>query len=59
VQANGKMVDDFVIHHTGSVSHVQNAPSPGATSSLAVAKMIVDEVAQRFDLQPSRLVSVK
>lgn len=58
VQSNGKMVDDFVIHHAGSVSHVQNVPSPGATSSLAVAKMIVDEVAQRFDLQPSRLVSV-
>lgn len=30
--------------------HVRNAPSPAATSSLAIAKMIANEAATRFGL---------
>jgi len=30
--------------------HVRNTPSPGATSSLAIAKMIVDKAQERFGL---------
>lgn len=30
--------------------HVRNAPSPAATSSLAIADVIAEEVVKRFDL---------
>jgi 2-hydroxyglutarate dehydrogenase len=40
---DGKLVDDFVVHRTERALHVRNAPSPAATSSLALAKLIVDE----------------
>ena len=33
---DGRLVDDFVIEETGSMIHVLNAPSPGATASLAI-----------------------
>lgn len=45
--SDGRLVDDFLIRHGERVAHVQNAPSPGATSSLVIARMIVDEVEQR------------
>jgi L-2-hydroxyglutarate oxidase LhgO len=41
---DGSLVDDFRIHHVGPVVAVRNAPSPGATSSLAIAEHIVGEV---------------
>src|SRR4051812_19653257 len=41
---DGKLVDDFVMHRTERALHVRNAPSPAATSSLALAKLIADEV---------------
>ena len=40
---DGKLVDDFVIHQTERAIHVRNAPSPAATSSLALARLIADE----------------
>ncbi len=40
---DGRLVDDFVVHRTERALHVRNAPSPAATSSLALAKLIVDE----------------
>ena len=43
---DGKLVDDFVVHRTERALHVRNAPSPAATSSLALAKTIVDEADQ-------------
>lgn len=51
----GNLVDDFVFDSgTGPLSkmvmHVRNAPSPGATSSLAIAKMITKEATTRFSL---------
>ena len=42
---DGNLVDDFVIVHEGRVAHICNAPSPAATSSLAIAEWIVDRVA--------------
>jgi L-2-hydroxyglutarate oxidase LhgO len=42
---DGSLVDDFVFHERGSVLHVRNAPSPGATSSLAIADAIVERLA--------------
>lgn len=39
---DGSLVDDFVIHATERALHVRNAPSPAATSSLAIARLIAD-----------------
>jgi 2-hydroxyglutarate dehydrogenase len=41
---DGKLVDDFVVHRTERAIHVRNAPSPAATSSLALARLIADEL---------------
>ena len=38
---DGSLVDDFRIHELGPITAVRNAPSPGATSSLAIAEHIV------------------
>uniref|UniRef100_A0A8D0FBS7 L-2-hydroxyglutarate dehydrogenase, mitochondrial n=1 Tax=Strix occidentalis caurina TaxID=311401 RepID=A0A8D0FBS7_STROC len=55
LDTDGNLVDDFVFDggsgDIGSrVLHVRNAPSPAATSSLAIAKMIADEAKRRFEL---------
>ena len=41
---DGKLVDDFVVHRTEHAVHVRNAPSPAATSSLAISKLIADRL---------------
>jgi (S)-2-hydroxyglutarate dehydrogenase len=47
MQRDGALVDDFVIRRQGNVTHIRNAPSPGATSSLAIAEYIVRDVLHR------------
>ncbi len=44
LRRDGSLVDDFVIQQNRSVTHVVNAPSPAATSSLAIAREIADRV---------------
>src|SRR4051794_30133021 len=44
VGRDGALVDDFVGHEAGGAAHVRNAPSPAATSSLALARVIADRV---------------
>lgn len=44
VDRDGTLVEDFRIHRLGKVLAVRNAPSPGATSSLAIAEYICDEL---------------
>jgi L-2-hydroxyglutarate oxidase len=39
---DGSLVDDFRIHRMGPVTAVRNAPSPAATSCLAIAEHVVD-----------------
>jgi L-2-hydroxyglutarate oxidase LhgO len=39
---DGTLVDDFRFDYAENVVHVRNAPSPGATSSLAIAAHIVE-----------------
>jgi L-2-hydroxyglutarate oxidase LhgO len=39
---DGVLIDDFVISETPGAIHVRNAPSPAATSSLALARDMVD-----------------
>jgi len=41
---NGALLDDFVFSPQGRILHVRNAPSPAATSSLAIARHIVDRL---------------
>jgi L-2-hydroxyglutarate oxidase LhgO len=40
LDSDGSLLDDFRIHRVGCVTAVRNAPSPGATSSLAIAEHI-------------------
>jgi (S)-2-hydroxyglutarate dehydrogenase len=39
---DGTLVDDFVVSETERALHVRNAPSPAATSSFALARLIAD-----------------
>jgi 2-hydroxyglutarate dehydrogenase len=43
---DGALLDDFLFSRTERALHVRNAPSPGASASLAIARHVVDE-AQR------------
>jgi (S)-2-hydroxyglutarate dehydrogenase len=42
VDRDGGLVDDFRIHRLGAVTAVRNAPSPAATSSMAIAEYVVN-----------------
>ncbi len=53
MNADGSMVDDFVFEGSEGVVHVRNAPSPAATSSLAIGAYIADDAAARFGLGAS------
>lgn len=49
----GNLIEDFVFDSGNDeigkrVLHVRNAPSPAATSSLAIAKMIADKIESQF-----------
>ena len=50
MSADGSIIDDFVFDGAEGIVHVRNAPSPGATSSLAIGKYVADEVTRRFEL---------
>jgi L-2-hydroxyglutarate oxidase LhgO len=45
---DGEIVDDFVIQPNGRVVNVLNAPSPAATSSLNIGKLVVEKLAERL-----------
>lgn len=44
VDSAGNLVDDFVIEKAANTVHVMNAPSPGATASIAIGRHIADQV---------------
>jgi L-2-hydroxyglutarate oxidase len=46
VGRDGTLYDDFAFSETGASLHVRNAPSPAATSSLAIARLIADRFEQ-------------
>ncbi len=48
---DGRLVEDFVFSHTQRALHVRNAPSPAATSSLAIARHVADAAERAFDLK--------
>jgi L-2-hydroxyglutarate oxidase len=45
LEPDGRLVDDFRFLQTPGMVHVLNAPSPAATASFAIARVIVDRVA--------------
>jgi (S)-2-hydroxyglutarate dehydrogenase len=45
---DGRLLDDFAFSATERALHVRNAPSPGATSSLAIARYVADEAERTF-----------
>jgi 2-hydroxyglutarate dehydrogenase len=45
---DGRLVDDFVVSATPRALHVRNAPSPAATSSLALARHIAERAERVF-----------
>lgn len=56
MDSSGTLVDDFVFEIGDEgigkrILHCRNAPSPGATSSLAIAKMIADKAEKEFRLR--------
>jgi (S)-2-hydroxyglutarate dehydrogenase len=48
VARDGRLVDDFVVSSTNRTIHVRNAPSPAATSSLALASRIVEQLERQL-----------
>jgi len=47
---NGEVIDDFMIVKNDKNIHVLNAPSPAATSCLAIADEITEQASNSFDL---------
>ena len=45
---DGSLVDDFVLGGRGRILHVRNAPSPAATSSLAIGEMLAAAALERL-----------
>jgi (S)-2-hydroxyglutarate dehydrogenase len=50
----GRLIDDFVVDADGEgVMHVRNAPSPAATSSLAIGRLVADTADQALGFSRS------
>jgi (S)-2-hydroxyglutarate dehydrogenase len=45
---DGRLLDDFAFARTPRALHVRNAPSPAATSSLAIARHVADAAERAF-----------
>ena len=48
VAQDGSLVDDFLIRESERVINIGNTPSPAATASLNIGKLIVDRLTSRF-----------
>jgi L-2-hydroxyglutarate oxidase len=49
VGLDGRLVDDFVVSETERALHVRNAPSPAATSALALARLVAGRAEAGLD----------
>jgi L-2-hydroxyglutarate oxidase LhgO len=49
VARDGSLIDDFVISRTERAVYVRNAPSPAATASLPLARLIAVELEPLLD----------
>jgi len=50
VLPDGSLADDFDLADGDRVLHVRNAPSPAATASLAIGRVLAERAAERFQL---------
>jgi (S)-2-hydroxyglutarate dehydrogenase len=50
VARDGSLVDDFLFREDDGIVHVLNAPSPAATASPAIGRMIAERAIERFGL---------
>ena len=50
VDRSGALLDDFFIQESGDAIHVLNAPSPGATASLAIGGHVAERASRSFGL---------
>jgi len=50
LRRDGTLLDDFAFEATERALHVRNAPSPGATSALAIARHVADRAEEAFAL---------
>jgi (S)-2-hydroxyglutarate dehydrogenase len=50
LRRDGSLVDDFLLAGSERVLHVLNAPSPAATSSLAIGRVLAGQAMERFAL---------
>lgn len=50
VLGSGELADDFVVQAAPRMLHVRNAPSPAATASLAIGRVLAEHATARFDL---------
>jgi L-2-hydroxyglutarate oxidase len=51
VARDGSLVDDFLLHEGDGSLHVRNAPSPAATASLAIGRLLAERAIARFGLR--------
>lgn len=49
LRRDGVLEDDFVVRRSPHMLHVLNAPSPAATASLAIGRLVADEAAGLLD----------
>ena len=49
LSTDGTLVDDFLIQDHQRIINVLNAPSPAATASLNVGRLVVERIAERFE----------
>ena len=49
LSTDGTLVDDFLVQPYGRVVNVGNAPSPAATASLNIGRLVVGRLAERFE----------
>jgi L-2-hydroxyglutarate oxidase len=47
ITPDGSMVDDFMLLEKAGILHVCNAPSPAATASLNIGKLLVERLAEK------------
>ena len=47
IAPDGSMVDDFMLLEKAGILHLCNAPSPAATASLNIGKLLVDRLAEK------------
>ncbi|HLH22138.1 MAG TPA: L-2-hydroxyglutarate oxidase [Chloroflexota bacterium] len=57
LDADGQLVDDFVVNvQDDQVVHIRNAPSPAATSSLAIGRLVADKADEVFGFETAAAV---